>query len=131
MRQDRIMSRLASCSALLLGLWAQALPAAPAQPLQPASGPGGSDYLHPRISRHATGEGADDATIFWPEPAASAPLPLVVFTHGWGAVNPAHYQAWIDHLVRRGAIVIYPRYQDSLRAKPDTFTSHAVAGVRR
>jgi dienelactone hydrolase len=117
---------------LLFTLGAGILRAAPTPPAQPASGPGGSDYAHARVSHHSTGEGADDVTIFWPEePAATAALPVVVFTHGWGAVKPEHYQAWINHLVRRGAIVVYPRYQESLRAKPDTFTSRAVAGVRR
>ncbi|MBI2517258.1 MAG: alpha/beta hydrolase fold domain-containing protein [Opitutae bacterium] len=105
--------------------------AAPTPPVQPASGPGGSDYLYARVGQHATGEGAEDVTVFWPEqPAPTGPLPIVVFTHGWGAVKPEHYQAWIHHLVRKGAIVLYPRYQASLRAKPETFTPGAVAGVR-
>jgi dienelactone hydrolase len=70
--------------------------------------------------------------IFWPDaPAAPATLPLVVFTHGWGAIEPDHYLAWIQHLVRKGAIVVFPRYQESLRVKAETFTPHAVAGVRK
>jgi len=55
----------------------------------------------------------------------------VVFTHGWGAVKPDNYLAWIQHLVRKGAIVVFPRYQENLRVKPETFTPHAVAGVRQ
>lgn len=38
-------------------------------------------------------------------------LPVVVFLHGFTAVDPARYRLWIDHLVQRGAIVIYPEYQ--------------------
>lgn len=109
--------------------------AAPTPPAQPATGPGGAAYGFGRVAQHVTGNGAEDVTIFWPEqPASGAPvaaLPVVVFTHGWGAVKPEHYLAWIHHLVRRGAIVLYPRYQADLRAKPDTFTTNAVAGVRR
>jgi dienelactone hydrolase len=109
-----------------------ALPATPTPPGQPATGPGGSDYVFTVVERHSTGDGSDDAHIFWPGHApVTQPLPLVVFTHGWGAVKPEHYQAWIDHIVRKGAIVIYPRYQENMRVKPATFTSHAVAGVRR
>ncbi|HEY8995376.1 MAG TPA: alpha/beta hydrolase fold domain-containing protein [Lacunisphaera sp.] len=117
---------------LFLGPGAVFVQAAPTPPVQPVSGPGGSDYPYARIARHSTGEGSDDATVFWPEqPTATGPLPVVVFTHGWGAVKPEHYEAWINHLVRRGAIVIYPRYQETLRVKPETFTKHAVDGVRR
>lgn len=106
--------------------------AAPTPPNQPATGPGGADYIHARVASHTTGDDGEDVTIFWPEqPAPGGPLPVVVFTHGWGAVKPEHYGAWIHHLVRRGAIVLYPRYQADLRAKPVTFTANAVAGVRR
>ena len=37
--------------------------------------------------------------------------PVVVFNHGWFAVNPGVYGAWIEHMVRKGRIVIAPRYQ--------------------
>lgn len=117
---------------LLLTAAAHALAAAPTPPTQPVSGPGGSDYSHARVGQHSTGDGAEDVTIFWPEqPTPNGPLPVIVFTHGWGAVKTEHYGAWINHLARRGAIVLYPRYQHDLRAKPDTFTASAVAGVRR
>lgn len=131
MRLNRTMPRLLSL-ALLLSLSTAILRTAPTPPAQPTSGPGGSDYAYAHVGQHSTGEGADHVTIFWPEPAAAiGSLPLVVFTHGWGAVKSEHYQAWINHLVRRGAIVVYPRYQGNLRAKPETFVTHAVAGVRR
>lgn len=105
---------------------------APTPPNQPTTGPGGADYTHARVGSHTTGDGGEDVTIFWPEqPAPAGPVPVVVFTHGWGAMKPEHYLAWIHHLVRRGAIVLYPRYQADLRARPDTFTTNAVAGVRR
>lgn len=120
-------------SAILLPLLGLTLAqAAPTPPGQPATGPGGADYVHSRVTSHTTGERAEDVTIFWPEqPVPSGPLPVVVFTHGWGAVKPEHYGAWIHHLVRRGAIVLYPRYQADLREKPTAFTANAVAGVRR
>lgn len=111
---------------------ADALAAEPTPPAQPASGPGGSDYAFARVGKFSTGTGSEDVTIFWPEsPVPKEKLPLVIFTHGWGAMDPVHYEAWIDHLVRKGAIVLYPRYQENMRVKPDTFTANAVAGVRR
>lgn len=117
-------------------LAADAAPAAPATPptppTQPATGPGGADYAYAKVGQHSTGQGSNDVIIFWPEsPAPAGPLPLVVFTHGWGAMDPVHYQAWINHLVRKGVIVLYPRYQESMRVKPDTFAANAVAGVRQ
>lgn len=39
-------------------------------------------------------------------------LSVVIFLHGFGATDPALYQSWIDHLVRRGSLVIFPDYQD-------------------
>ena len=58
------------------------------------------------------GTGPRGATIFRPgSPAADAPV--VVFLHGWLAVDPAFYAPWIAHLVRRGATVIYPAYQEA------------------
>lgn len=117
---------------LLLVLGMSVGRAAPTPPVQPASGPGGADYAHARVGSHTTGAGGEDVTIFWPEqPAPAGPRPVIIFTHGWGAVKPEHYLAWIHHLVLRGAVVLYPRYQADLRTKPDTFTVNAVAGVRR
>jgi hypothetical protein len=42
----------------------------------------------------------------------------VVFLHSWGAVNPALYGGWIDHLARKGNLVLYPRFQDVNRSRP-------------
>src|ERR1700683_5030439 len=56
--------------------------------------------------------------------------PLVIFNHGWSAMEPKPYGAWIDHIVKRGTIVVYPVYQDSLRTPPGDFTPNAAAGIR-
>ena len=44
---------------------------------------------------------------------AEEPFPLVIFVHGSGATGPDLYLAWIEHLVRRGAVVLYPLYQST------------------
>jgi acetyl esterase/lipase len=36
---------------------------------------------------------------------------VVIFVHGSGALNADAYLAWIEHLVQRGAVVIFPLYQ--------------------
>jgi acetyl esterase/lipase len=114
---------------LLLGL--AAAHAAPTPPAQPATGPGGADYAFARVASHSLGTDSDAVTLFWPEKAAGQTLPVIIFAHGWGAVKPEHYLAWIHHLVRRGAIVLYPRYQKNLREQPASFTPNAVAGMRQ
>jgi acetyl esterase/lipase len=50
--------------------------------------------------------------------------------HGWFAVNPGFYGAWIDHLVRHGQIVIFPRYQNDVGTLPQDFLPNALASVR-
>jgi pimeloyl-ACP methyl ester carboxylesterase len=72
------------------------------------------------------------ATRYWIfEPADPKPeiAPLVIFNHGWSAMEPKAYGAWIDHIVKRGNIVVYPVYQDSLRTPPGDFTPNAAAGI--
>lgn len=109
---------------------AAAAPVAP--PEQPKQGPGGADYVYAKVAQHSTGSADGDVVVFWPEDAgASDTLQTIVFTHGWGAIKPDYYLAWIEHIVRKGSIVLYPRYQGGLRTKPERFTENTVAGVRK
>ena len=55
---------------------------------------------------------------------------MVVFNHGWFAVNPGVYGAWIDHLVRKGRIVIAPRYQRDWMTPPANFLPNGLIAVR-
>jgi len=108
--------------------------AAPRPPAQPATGFGGRDYAYSGIEHEAHGRGDESYWIFRPSGVADAcgrpKAPPIVFLHGWGAMNPRYYGAWIEHLVRRGHVVVYPRYQESLRTPPATMTGHVVAAVR-
>jgi pimeloyl-ACP methyl ester carboxylesterase len=73
------------------------------------------------------------ATAYWlHEPAEPRPksAPLVVFTHGWLAFKPDNYSAWIEHLVKRGHVVVYPVYQDSLFTPAEKFTPNALQAVQ-
>ena len=62
--------------------------------------------------------------------AAPGPGPVVVFLHGWRAVEPAWYGLWIAHLVSQGDTVIYPAYQRPPFTDVSRPLSNAFAGLR-
>jgi hypothetical protein len=71
---------------------------------------------------------AQGAWIFRP---AGTPKRLVIFFHGQGGeveATPQNHRPWIDHLVRRGAVVVYPRYE---QVYSQAVIDPAVAGIRR
>ena len=111
----------------------------PQPPRQLESGPGGSAAPFAAVAARRVGEPPAGYWIFTPEtstgtdPAApAAPWPLVVFFHGFAAIDPTTYRAWIDHVVMRGAVVVYPDYQ-ALRLSdldPRTYLPNAIAAIR-
>jgi len=103
---------------------------APKQPEQPKSGPGGKEVDHAQVVAQSRGSGPQAYWLFEPGLPAPAQAPLIVFNHGWGAMDPQVYLAWIDHLVQRGNIVVYPLYQDTLRTATKDFTPNAIAAVK-
>jgi pimeloyl-ACP methyl ester carboxylesterase len=103
----------------------------PSPPAQPASGPGGKQYLHTAVNKNRYGKGGQEYWIFEPDaPKPAAAAPVIVFLHGWGGMNPMYYGAWIHHLVKRGNIVIYPRYQASLLTPITEFTPNTVEAIK-
>lgn len=107
-------------------LWATSAPS------QPAKGPGGADYAirASDVVKKAYGQGHEQVFIFRPGSGFAGPRPLIVFLHGYGAISPKIYGAWIEHLVRRGAVVVYPRYQAGIGVARKDITGHAMAGLR-
>lgn len=103
--------------------------AAPATRDAAAAPPVFDAYPHKAVHRKQYGWGARSYWLFEPADPAPATAPVVVFNHGWLAVNPGAYGAWINHLVRSGGIVIYPRYQTDAYTKPADFLPNAVAAV--
>jgi len=99
-------------------------------PGQPKSGPGGADCSHQEVLAREYGAGAQAYWLFEPAQPTPASAPVIVFSHGWSAMNPHAYGAWIEHLVKRGSIVVYPVYQDNLRTPPRDFTPNAIAAVK-
>ncbi len=114
---------------LLIGQGAYAA-VPPSQPK--TSEPGGSVYHHRVVTKSACGQGDTKSWIFEPDDPKPAQAPLIVFNHGWGGTNPATYGAWIEHLVRRGNIVVYPVYQDEeeWRYPTNKITPNAIAAVK-
>lgn len=105
------------------------------QPLQPATGPGGSDYPFAAVERAHVGDEPEGAWVFTPRGATPEQLdsyPVVLFVHGFLAIDPEIYGGWIAHLVRRGNIVIYPDYQtrNPLADPPDRYVANLFAGTR-
>ena len=75
------------------------------------------------------GAGALSYWLFEPESTAAGKAPVIVFLHGWLATNPAVYGAWLEHLVRRGAIVIYPRYHADWLTPPTSYLPNALRAI--
>ena len=85
------------------------------QPEQPKSGPGGCAYPHAGVRTNLYGKGSVAYWTFEPTDPSPASASLIVLLHGWGGGSPARLGAWIDHLVKRGNVVVFPAYQGSLR----------------
>ncbi|MBA3441250.1 MAG: alpha/beta hydrolase fold domain-containing protein [Pyrinomonadaceae bacterium] len=101
----------------------------PLPPDQPASGPGGADYRYREVKQTSYGEGSRQFQIFEPEPRPQS-APCIAFLHGWGGMDPSSYRLWIEHIVKRGNIVIYPRYQENLRERAPNMTPGAIDALR-
>ncbi len=102
----------------------------PTQPPQPASGPGGAEYRYDSVLYFDQAKKPEGFWLFAPQGAATDTLPVVVFLHGYGGYNPMIYGAWIRHLVRKGQIVIFPRYQRNLWSpSPDKFPDNTAQGI--
>ena len=100
-----------------------------APPAQPQTGPGGKQSLHGGVTKNRYGNRGQEYWIFEPDSPKPRSAPVIVFLHGWGGMNPLYYGAWLDHLVKRGNIVIYPRYQSNLLTPISDFlpnTLHAI-----
>jgi acetyl esterase/lipase len=85
---------------------------------------------HLAVRRYEIGVGPRSYWLFEPDQPKPERAPVVVFLHGWFAVNPGFYGAWIDHLVRHGRIVIFPRYQNDVGTLPQDFLPNALAAIR-
>ncbi len=85
---------------------------------------------HASYAMQRGGTSGEEYWIFTPDEPCPSEAPVVVFLHGWAGMDPYLYGAWIRHLVRRGNIVIYPRYQANIKTKLDDMTPGALHAVQ-
>ncbi|MFK8103790.1 MAG: hypothetical protein AB8G15_14745 [Saprospiraceae bacterium] len=100
-------------------------------PVQPDAGPGGKDYQFAEVLQTDFAQAPDGYWLY--EPATPKPdsAHVVVFIHGYGAYNPMIYGNWIRHLVQKGNIVIFPRYQRNLLSpKPSVFATNVATAIK-
>ena len=102
----------------------------PSPPLQPETGLGGKQQAHKAVIKNRYGKGGTEFWIYEPDQPRPASAPVVIFLHGWGGMNPLYYGAWIDHIVRRGNIVIYPRYQASILTRREAFIPNTMSALK-
>ena len=102
----------------------------PKPPAQPDNGPGSRDYKHATFTVKSFGQGATQYWIYQPAEPTPKSAPLIVFNHGWIVTDPWVYSAWIEHIVKRGNIVVYPRYQENVMTPPQQFAKNAIIAVK-
>ena len=75
-----------------------------------------------------TGPFGAGRTQVWLLKPRTAPRSIVLFAHGWTAVDPNDWhRVRLDHLCAEGSVVLFPRYQVDVT---DTW-QQAVDGFRR
>lgn len=119
------MIKLLTLALLCININAQSPPA------QPLMGPGGANYVHSSVIQTNSTSlfTADGYWLFEPDQPKPDSADVVIFNHGWGVYNPGPYGKWIQHLVRKGNIVIFPKYQQNDGTFFSTYTPNAATGI--
>jgi len=81
------------------------------QPTQQTSGPGSNVYLHAGARMSNGGVAQDAFDVFEPTDPKPAKAPVVVILHGYYVTLNDQMRYFIEHTVRKGNIVIFPKYQ--------------------
>jgi dienelactone hydrolase len=115
---------------ILLAAFSPALAHAATPPPQPRSGPGGADYAATEVAKKVVGRASGATYVFHAAGIPAEPRPVVIFFHAWGAVNPQTYGGWIEHLARKGFLVLYPRFQELGRTRPVDATGNAATLIK-
>ena len=93
--------------------------------------PGSTTYAHASVKESVfdanTGK---EYRLYEPDSPPLTEAPVVVFLHGWGGTDPAYYRPWIDHLARRGNVVLWVRYQESILTLSIEFVPNMLAAVK-
>ena len=78
---------------------------------QPEVGPGSSEYAHSEVEVYVSGYQAGDFILYTPKDPIPQEAGVVAILHGVFQTNPVIMGKWIEHLVRKGSIVIFAKYQ--------------------
>lgn len=113
-----MVSRAVAALLVGLGLAAAGPAGAAAPPAQPKTGPGSPLDATTEVVKRAVGRASAVTYAYHLAAAPAEPRPVVVVLPAWGAVNPVIYGGWIEHLVRRGHLVLFPAYQQVGRTRP-------------
>ncbi len=125
---SRIVQTLTAGLTLAVASGASGWAASP--PVQPKTGPGSPIDATGEVVKRAVGRAS---TVTYAYHMASAPpekRAVVVVLHAWGAVNPIVYGGWIDHLARRGHLVLFPGFQQVGKTRPADATESAAALIK-
>jgi len=124
---------------VILASFAAAAPALAQEitgPEQPGAWPGGRLYPYDEVVGEHFGEQPTGYWLFEPvgdaaEEVGRTPHTIVILLHGYGAIDPTYLDAWIDHIVRQGRVVIFPDYQtdDPLAVPPLEYTGNMIDGI--
>src|SRR5262249_53753232 len=126
-----LLAVMVACPAFIVSIVGRANAAeAASPPAQALNGPGGAAYVCGGKKVTSYGDGDSQYWLFEPINPAPKSCPVIIFSHGWGAMEPRSYDGWIEHLVRRGNIVIYPRYQADFLVTGEDFVNNAAAAVK-
>src|SRR5262245_31794079 len=115
---------------LVLSISSLAFSQTPTPPPQTENGPGGRQAVHASVIKNKYAKGSKEYWIYEPDSPRPATAPLIIFMHGWGGTNPLYYGAWIDHLVKRGNIVVYPRYQANILTAREFFIPNSIDAIK-
>ena len=101
------------------------------QPTQALDGPGGAAYISEEIKISDFATESDGYWLYEPVAEQLDTAHLVVFLHGYGALNPMIYGGWIKHLVKKGNVVVFPRYQKGiLSTSPKDFPANTAKAIK-
>jgi pimeloyl-ACP methyl ester carboxylesterase len=93
--------------------------------------PTSTEYPHALVKESVFDAGTGkEYRLFEPDGPPLLTAPVVVFLHGWGGMEPLYYRPWIDHLTRRGNVVLWVRYQESLLTLSFEFVPNMLAAVK-
>lgn len=117
-------------AALAFGVAALGGAQAATPPGQPKAGPGSMGDPTTEVVKRAVGRTGAATYVYHLAAAPPEPRMVVVLLHAWGAVNPVVYGGWIDHLARRGHLVLYPGFQTVGRTRPGDATEIAATLIK-